>query len=369
MSAVEKLVSGPEQRRTAGGIGASEAAAAIGVSDYQTPVDAWLVATGRAPGFAGNEQTEWGHILEPVIRAKYVEKNRVEVYVPPESIWHPAIPWLKATPDGIVLDATGAWLHVGPQVKNVGLRMASAWAEGVPTDYLIQGVVEMSVTDLPRIDFAVLMGGQQYREFTVYRDAELEADVLEGLHAFWRLVETDAQPAIDESAKLKSHLLGQIKRCTTIEAGPLETATISRWREVVVEMARLKKEERRIKNLILASLAAADAGRMTSELGAISIGNPRKKTAWKDVAHALRPLLTTASVLERELAALRADAEDSPALMQRIDGLRAQLRLVGDLNNFEALVATNTKVGEPSVNRPRNWTKDIGPDSEEAEED
>lgn len=361
------LVSGPAQQRSLGGIGASEAAAAIGASAYQTPLDAWLVSTGRVQGFQGNEKTEWGHTLEPVIRAKYVEKNGVTVYVPPSSIWHQTLPWLKATPDGIVLDAAGRWLFVGPQVKNIGLRMAPAWADGVPTDYLIQGVVEMAVTDLPRIDFAVLIGGQEYREFTLDRDIELEAVTLEGLAAFWALVESDTRPAIDASSKLKGYLVGQLKKRVTVPAAAPDLTRIERWKEIVVQQAQLKREEKVLKNELLAAMVALDAARMTSDLGPISIGNPRKKTAWKEVAQQLRPLATTVALLERELAALRAEVADDDELAHRIEGLRAQVRLAGDLTSFDGLVASNTKVGEASVGRPRAWTKDIGDDDSDDE--
>lgn len=367
------LVSGPAQQRSIGGIGASQGAAAIGVSEYRTPVDEWLVCTGRAEPFKGNEKTEWGHTLEPVIRAKYVERNGVAVYVPPESMWHPDIPWLKATPDGIVLDAGGKSLFVGPQVKNVGLRMAPAWADGVPTDYLIQGVIEMAVTNLPRIDFAVLIGGQEYREFTIWRDGELEAETIEGLAAFWELVESDTQPAIDDSKAFKSYLLRQLKKRVTIAASVTDLVKLARWREVAREIKTLEREEKRIKNEVLAVLAAGDAGRMTSDLGPITVGSPKRKTAWKGVAEALSPLLITMQVIERELAGLRADAADTAdlggtELVHRIDGLRAQLCLVGELNNFEALVAANTATGEPSVNRPQNWTKGLGTDADESED-
>lgn len=363
MNTAVNLVSGPEQTRSEGGIGASQAAAAIGVSEYRTPVDEWLVVTGRAPAFEGNEATEWGHILEPVIRAKYVTKNSVSVYVPPSSIWHADLPWLKATPDGIVI-ADGCWQHVGPQVKNVGLRQSFAWTDGVPTDYLIQGVVEMAVTDLPRIDFAVLIGGQEYREFTVHRDAELEATVLEGLEAFWHLVTTDTQPEVDASARLKTHLLGQMRKRGTCTAGPIDAATIARWRQVVVQMAALKSEEKVLKNRVLAAMVGADAARMSSELGPISIGNPKRKVAWKAIAEDLRPLLATMRTLDRELAKL-ADDLGGPALAEKVEGLRVQLQLVDSLHDYEALVARHTAMGEASINRPRNWTKDVGSDADE----
>jgi predicted phage-related endonuclease len=102
------LVPSPPQERTDHGVGASSAAAAIGVSEYRSRLDAWLEATGRVAGFAGNERTQWGQVLEPVIRAHYVELHAVTVHVPPQSLFHREHSFIRATPDGIVLGVTTA---------------------------------------------------------------------------------------------------------------------------------------------------------------------------------------------------------------------------------------------------------------------
>ncbi len=48
-------------------IGSSDAAAIIGVDPYQSKDDVWLVKTGQAADFDGNEATERGNLLEPVL--------------------------------------------------------------------------------------------------------------------------------------------------------------------------------------------------------------------------------------------------------------------------------------------------------------
>lgn len=361
------LVPSPPQERTDYGVGASSAAAAIGVSEYRSRLDAWLEATGRVPGFAGNERTQWGQVLEPVIRAHYVEKHGVTVHVPPVSLFHRDHAFIRATPDGIVLGVGDSWQYVAPQVKNVGLRMVPAWADNtIPVDYLIQGVVEMAVTNLPQIDFAILIGGQEYTERTLYRDVELEADVVENLVAFWRLVETDTQPEIDESRAFRSHALKQIKRKALVEASPAAFADLERWREIVIEKTKLKREEDIIKNRVVAELAAANANKLTSPIGPVTIGNPWKKTSWKDVAQAARPAVAALPQIERELVALHGELADDRLdhpLLQRVDSLRAQLRLIS--RPFDELVETNTKTCDPKVTRPNAWTKDVGDDEEE----
>ena len=54
-----------ETRRHA--IGSSDAAAIMGVDPFKTAGDVWLVKTGRADDFEGNEHTRRGDLLEPAL--------------------------------------------------------------------------------------------------------------------------------------------------------------------------------------------------------------------------------------------------------------------------------------------------------------
>lgn len=56
-------------------VGSSDIPTLLGLNAQygSTPYTLWLEKTGRKPGFEGNERTEWGHRLEPVILAKFVE--------------------------------------------------------------------------------------------------------------------------------------------------------------------------------------------------------------------------------------------------------------------------------------------------------
>lgn len=48
-------------------IGSSDAAAVLGLDPYRSAADVWLEKTGQAEGFEGNENTERGNLLEPVL--------------------------------------------------------------------------------------------------------------------------------------------------------------------------------------------------------------------------------------------------------------------------------------------------------------
>lgn len=309
------LVPSPPQVRAVGGIGASQVAAAIGLNPYQRPIDVWLEMTGRRPGFQGNEATRWGNVLEPVIRAAYVEAHQVSVFVPPTSLWHRELACLKATPDGIVLDANDEWAYVGPQVKNVGLRQAQAWEDGAPDIYAVQAAIEMAVTGLDRCDFAVLIGGQEYREVTVDRDLELEASLLDEVAAFWRLVETDTEPPVDGSGSFRAYLTGKIRqRGVAIQADADTAERIEAWRRAAIAKAKAEYAEDLAKARVLEVMAAAGADAIVSPHGRVALGAGRKTVKWHEVARAA--------------------------------GASA------------ALIEQHTSVGDPPLNRPKNWTQE-----------
>ena len=81
------------------GIGSSDAAAVMGLSPFLTPYELWMQKTGRSEGFAGNEATKRGDILEPAI----LEMVAVEIeqkVVQPTSTFVKGI--LRANVDGMV---------------------------------------------------------------------------------------------------------------------------------------------------------------------------------------------------------------------------------------------------------------------------
>ena len=178
----------PEQlavRQT--GLGASEIAAVAGLDPHRTPLDIWMLKRGLAEPFPGNEFTRWGNRLEAVIAGAYAEARGVLLDTR-DTLRHAGEPWMLATPDRVVLDSAGAEERL-LQVKNRGLRQADRWGEPgtdqVPDEVAAQCHWEMAVTGLALCDVAVLIGGNDFRIYTLRRDAEIEAALTGIGRRFW----------------------------------------------------------------------------------------------------------------------------------------------------------------------------------------
>lgn len=177
-----------EQRRS--GIGGSDAAAVLGISKWRTPLSVWLDKTGQADNTSETEPMRWGTLLEPVIKQEYAERTGREV-IAPGFLRHHKHQFMVANVDGITRDDRVV------EVKTS--RSADGWGEPgsdqVPEDYLLQVQHYMAVTELPVADIAVLIGGSDFRIYTVAADAELQAMMVDAEAAFWRTVIDMMPPA------------------------------------------------------------------------------------------------------------------------------------------------------------------------------
>ena len=167
-------------------IGASDAAAACGLSRYRAPWDLWADKvsygtnaedTGEAFDESVNEAIYWGNKLEPHIRAKAKERLG-HVYHPGryKIFRHPEYRMLTATLDGRIAEPTDAVMDLFEGfptksmelVKGHGLLEiktsgnAAEWGESpdsYPVEYMAQVQHAMNVTGFTWGVLACLMGG------------------------------------------------------------------------------------------------------------------------------------------------------------------------------------------------------------------
>lgn len=183
------------------GVGASEAAAVLGVDPYKSRYSLWAEKTGKVePGDVG-EPAYWGNVLEPVILAECEKRMGWQFSVKTKPFdmrwtWGPSGK-LFATLDAVaVRDGHGFGVV---DAKAPGARQAPAWAAGAPLVYQVQIQAQLAVTGFKWGALAVLLGGQEFSVVTLDRDDAFIAVLEREVASFWGLVEADDPPPIDAS--------------------------------------------------------------------------------------------------------------------------------------------------------------------------
>lgn len=174
-----------------GGIGGSDVGALLGVNPWRSALDVWRDKVGMDEGFAGNQRTEWGHRLEPVVRAHYADTHpRTWVDEVPGVLAHPDIPEARASLDGLVNDTDGQRIL---EIKCTG----QSWDQP-PDSHVMQVMWYMAVTGIPVADIAVLTRGNDYREFVVEYDPALGNMMLAAVQEWWTLhILAGVMPEVD----------------------------------------------------------------------------------------------------------------------------------------------------------------------------
>jgi len=182
-----------------GGIGSSDAAVAIGLSPYKSPLTLWLEKTQRkeAEDLSDKDAVIWGTVLEPVLASVYAERTKRSVRRVNAVLQHPEHCFMLANLDRETRDP-----HDGPgvlEIKTAGYHSAPQWEDGIPIAYQCQVLHQLAVTGHAWADVAVLIGGQDFRIYRVQRDDDKIADLIEREADFWQHVTSDIQPDPDGS--------------------------------------------------------------------------------------------------------------------------------------------------------------------------
>jgi putative phage-type endonuclease len=186
------------------GIGSSDAGTAVGLNPYQSPLELWMVKTGRDEGFAKvdpNDDTSpmyWGTLLEPIVAAHYTRRTGNRVRKINAVLRHPDPDkaWMLANIDREVVGAPDVQIL---ECKTAGEFGARLWRDGVPEYVMCQVQHQLAVTGKTAADVCVLICGQEIRVYRVDRDDALIARLIELERQFWRYVETDTPPPADGS--------------------------------------------------------------------------------------------------------------------------------------------------------------------------
>lgn len=186
------------QQRTHG-IGGSDVAAIMGISKYKSAYALYMEKVGllQPEDISDKPAVHWGCVLEPIVGEEY-KKNHPKREVRRVNAICKSIkrPWAQASLDYEVKDEELGWGVL--EIKTAGLNRAKDWEDGIPLYYQTQIIHYLSVLNRPFADVAVLIGGQDYREFRYMRDIEDEKALVKDVDNFWHQnVEAGVVPDID----------------------------------------------------------------------------------------------------------------------------------------------------------------------------
>jgi putative phage-type endonuclease len=180
------------------GIGASDAAAAVGLNPYKSPFQLWMEKTGRAPDAPQSEPARWGHRLQQVVGEAFAEETKRVVAPAGEfTIYeHPESPILLATLDFFQRKGFGEEKGL-LEAKTAGYAMKEEWENTAPLHYMVQVQYQMLVTGLSLGSIAVLIGGQRFLWADIAPDPEFQARLRWHVEEFWRMhVQADSPPPV-----------------------------------------------------------------------------------------------------------------------------------------------------------------------------
>lgn len=169
-----------EQRRHT--LGASEVAAVLGLSRFQTPLGVYRTKMG-APHEIPENLSYFGRAMEPVM-AQWVRDKHPEVgpVLPGFAARNPQCSWLSASPDRVT-DSAGV-LHP-LELKNSSEWSRKEWDNGVPDYYKIQSLVQQLVLGAHGGHLAVLHGGNRPDLYRVPWDQDAVNQIIELTQAWW----------------------------------------------------------------------------------------------------------------------------------------------------------------------------------------
>ncbi len=213
------------ERRT--GIGGSDVAPIIGISPFRSALEVYLEKRGDLGEPPLNDAMHWGNLLEPVVRQEYADRTGKAVMMPAGMIRHPKHEFMLANLDGYV---DGDRLF---EAKTA--RTSIGWGEPgtdeVPQGYLFQVQHYMAVTGYPLTDIAVLIGGSDFRIYTIEADPELHGLLIDAEADFWRRVQEEDAPepvSLSDAEALWGRFSTSKKVVATadVEAAVMEMRTI-----------------------------------------------------------------------------------------------------------------------------------------------
>jgi len=175
-------------------IGASDAAAVLGLSRYKTPIELWGEKTGIVPAEDISEKLPviCGNALEDLVADLFTKKTGKKVHRVKQTIYHEKFPFIACNLDRRVVGEDALL-----ECKTANQFKMKEWEEGseLPQEYVVQVLHQLAVTGKAYGYLACLIGNTNFEWRRIERDDVLMDQIIAKEVAFWNgFVEPKVMP-------------------------------------------------------------------------------------------------------------------------------------------------------------------------------
>lgn len=290
------------------GIGGSDVAAALGLSPYRTPMQLWheLLSRDVAGPVRGAAalHLRFGQHAEPFLVEEYERCTGLRTRAHAKTLRHPRHGFMFGHVDRLVYASEakntdrsrGAGAESEQPTAVLECKTASAFSrqgwgtagtDQVPTQYLLQCVWYMALTGCPSAELAVLIGNNDFRIYSVARDLQLEAAVIERVERFWNdhvIAKTPPKALRPEDASIA---WPQEQAGASVQASEEIAGAVELYRHHNALASEAERECERLKAQIMSFMGSAER---------LTVGGHTVAT-WRSASPALR---LDARLLSRE---------------------------------------------------------------------
>ncbi|MFA7185984.1 MAG: YqaJ viral recombinase family protein [Victivallales bacterium] len=239
-------------KRRQAGIGGSDVAVILGLSKWKTPFGLWQEKTGKVkPDDETSERMHFGNVLEQVVADEFSRRNGLKVERRNNMFVKDNI--LIANIDRYIVGEKAVL-----ECKTADRFTAHLWGsdenDEIPDYYLAQVTHYQYVTGYQELGYlAVLIGGNEYRQFRIKYNPALGEYIAEQCVNWWdKFIKKDTPPSATQNDNLSNYFKYSAGASITASAEILDAVEELRAVKAAIKTNETQKDELefRIKNFI-----------------------------------------------------------------------------------------------------------------------
>ncbi len=241
-------------------LGGSDAAAALGLSRWKSPLEIWALKTGAIQPSDISDQlpVKLGVRLEEAVAELFEEQTGKVVNRVNRTLIHQKYDFIRANIDRKVLKEDAI-----VECKTTSAWKAKEWdGEDVPREYVIQALHYLAVSGAARCYVAVLIGNQDFKIKIVERDEKVMDDLIRREVHFWNeFVVKNIPPAAKSNDKdTLSALYPSAQEDKTIELDSESIAALEVLEGMKEDADLLERQISEQENILRQKLGDAEVG-------------------------------------------------------------------------------------------------------------